>query len=217
MNLCILLIYSCLESKDERKNLVMLAQLRYILFAFSQGAKLFLLSGMRNGEYPHQDMYNLSRFISIIKPKQVLWRSSHPYVVADRVEDVTDPESLQINPKEDRTVCLYGYVRGTHFRNNRGIHIPGKFIFVSNLGLWKWIYKQITGIHFSQYCTGKSSLNFHQIHCYQIEYTWKFLYSTLSVKLMELLQILVWRLTYILILSVILPVKVICIVLYIYA
>ena len=57
-----------------------------------------------------------------------------------RMEDVTDPELLRQNAKCDRNVCLYGYVRGTHFKNDSHLHIPGKqkviflfFSFVSNL------------------------------------------------------------------------------------
>ena len=43
-----------------------------------------------------------------------------------RMEDVTDPELLRQNAKCDRNVCLYGYVRGTHFKNDSHLHIPGK-------------------------------------------------------------------------------------------
>ena len=55
------------------------------------------------------------------------------------MEDVTDPELMRLNPKIDRSVCLYGYVRGVHFRNKASIHIPGKryehvfFVLVSQL------------------------------------------------------------------------------------
>ena len=53
------------------------------------------------------------------------WRGSHPYVIADRLEDLTDPEELRQNPKVDRTVSLYGFVRGTHLKPRSAIHIPG--------------------------------------------------------------------------------------------
>ena len=43
------------------------------------------------------------------------------------MEDVTDPEEVKINAKVDRSVCFYGYVRGTHFKNKCVIHIPGWF------------------------------------------------------------------------------------------
>ena len=42
-----------------------------------------------------------------------------------RVEDVTDPDTLRKEPKTDRSVCLYGYVRGCHCRNHSHVHIPG--------------------------------------------------------------------------------------------
>ena len=42
-----------------------------------------------------------------------------------RLEDVTDPELVRRQAKCDRSVCLYGYVRGTHFHNHSHVHIPG--------------------------------------------------------------------------------------------
>lgn len=76
-----------------------------------QGAKLFYLSGVINGRYPNQEVQNLSRFISVMKFRPLIWRNTHPYVVADRVEDLTDPELIHAKPNCDRTVTLYGYLR----------------------------------------------------------------------------------------------------------
>ncbi|KAL3876947.1 hypothetical protein ACJMK2_034726 [Sinanodonta woodiana] len=90
-----------------------------------QGAKLFYLSGMVNGEYQKTEVHNLCRFISVMKFRPLQWRITHPYVIADRMEDITDPESVRKDPKCDRNVSLYGYVRGTHLKNNIEIHIPG--------------------------------------------------------------------------------------------
>lgn len=41
------------------------------------------------------------------------------------MEDLTDPERLRTDPKNDRTVSLYGYLRGTHMKNQGQVHIPG--------------------------------------------------------------------------------------------
>ncbi|KAK3091894.1 hypothetical protein FSP39_023506 [Pinctada imbricata] len=90
-----------------------------------QGAKLFYLSGMVNGEYQKTEVHNLCRFISVMKFRPLQWRITHPYVVVDRMEDITDPEKIRQHPKCDRLVSLYGYVRGTHMKNNINIHIPG--------------------------------------------------------------------------------------------
>ncbi|CDH50760.1 gtp binding protein [Lichtheimia corymbifera JMRC:FSU:9682] len=90
-----------------------------------QGAKLFYLSGVINGRYPNQEVQNLSRFISVMKFRPLIWRNTHPYVVADRVEDLTDPELIHTKPNCDRTVTLYGYLRGTNLKPNMRIHIPG--------------------------------------------------------------------------------------------
>ncbi|KAJ3316465.1 Glycoside hydrolase 2 (Mannanase, beta-galactosidase), partial [Gonapodya sp. JEL0774] len=80
------------------------------------GAKLFYLSGVINGRYPKTEILNLSRFIAIAKYPPLIWRNTHPYVVCDRVEDVTDPEELKQNPKGDREITLYGYLRGTNLK-----------------------------------------------------------------------------------------------------
>nr|XP_055032289.1 ribosome biogenesis protein BMS1 homolog [Misgurnus anguillicaudatus]XP_055032290.1 ribosome biogenesis protein BMS1 homolog [Misgurnus anguillicaudatus] len=90
-----------------------------------QGAKLFYLSGMVYGEYQTQEVKNLGRFISVMKFRPLCWQTSHPYVVADRMEDLTDPEAIRLNPKCDRTVSLYGYLRGTFLKNKCQVHIPG--------------------------------------------------------------------------------------------
>ncbi|KAL4613024.1 hypothetical protein GN956_G23033 [Arapaima gigas] len=90
-----------------------------------QGAKLFYLSGMVYGEYQTQEVRNLGRFISVMKFRPLVWQTSHPYVVADRMEDLTDPEAVRVEPKCDRTVSLYGYLRGTYLKNKSQVHIPG--------------------------------------------------------------------------------------------
>ncbi|KAJ3155122.1 Glycoside hydrolase 2 (Mannanase, beta-galactosidase) [Geranomyces variabilis] len=90
-----------------------------------QGAKLFYLSGLVNGRYLKNEVLNLSRFISVMKFRPLIWRNTHPYVLADRVEDLTDPELLRTHPKSDRTVSLYGYMRGTNIKPDMKVHIPG--------------------------------------------------------------------------------------------
>lgn len=91
-----------------------------------QGAKLFNLSGVINGRYPDREILNLARFISVMKFRPLKWRNEHPYILSDRVVDITDPASVEKNPKMDRKVCLYGYVHGTPlpYQNGR-VHIPG--------------------------------------------------------------------------------------------
>lgn len=92
-----------------------------------QGAKLFYLSGVINGRYPDREIHNLSRFISVMKnPRPLVWRNSHYYLLADRMVDLTDPVAMEENHKTDRTVALYGYVRGLNIPAEGGrVHIPG--------------------------------------------------------------------------------------------
>ncbi|XP_068111576.1 ribosome biogenesis protein BMS1 homolog [Hyperolius riggenbachi] len=90
-----------------------------------QGAKLFYLSGMVYAEYQKQEIRNLGRFISVMKFRPLIWQTSHPYVLADRMEDLTNPEDMRVNPKCDRKVSLYGYLRGAYLKNKSQVHIPG--------------------------------------------------------------------------------------------
>ena len=41
------------------------------------------------------------------------------------MEDLTEPELIRTNPLANRTVCLYGYVRGCPIKADTPIHIPG--------------------------------------------------------------------------------------------
>lgn len=90
-----------------------------------QGAKLFYLSGLIRGEYLKNEIHNLGRFISVMKFRPLQWRTSHPYLLVDRMEDVTDPELIRITPKCDRNICVYGYARGASLKSKTNIHIPG--------------------------------------------------------------------------------------------
>jgi ribosome biogenesis protein BMS1 len=94
------------------------------------GAKLFYLSGMIRGEYLKNEIHNLCRFISVIKFRPLQWITSHPYLIVDRIEDLTNQELVRQNPKCNRTVCLFGYSRGSNFKKNNEIHIPGCGDFV---------------------------------------------------------------------------------------
>ncbi|KHN89148.1 Ribosome biogenesis protein bms1 [Toxocara canis] len=90
-----------------------------------QGAKLFYLSGMVNEHYLKNEIRNLARFISVAKFRPLVWRTTHPYVYCDRYEDLTNPEILREKPRADRTILLYGWVRGTFLKNHSAVHIPG--------------------------------------------------------------------------------------------
>jgi len=42
------------------------------------------MSGIKNGEYIQRDVHNLARFISVMKFKPSTWKTTHPFIVADR-------------------------------------------------------------------------------------------------------------------------------------
>ena len=91
-----------------------------------EGCKLFYLSGLKHGRYPKAEVSNLARFVSVLNFRPLIWRNSHPSVLADRVEDITPPAALHDAPDAtDRDVVLFGYVRGTYLKPGMRVHVPG--------------------------------------------------------------------------------------------
>ncbi|PLW47106.1 hypothetical protein PCANC_09691 [Puccinia coronata f. sp. avenae] len=97
------------------------------------GAKMFYLSGVRNGRYPDREIINLTRFISVVKFRPLIFRNSHPYMLADRFEDLTPRETVRLTPSCDRTIAVWGYLRGIPLRppsddTTPKVHVPGSGI-----------------------------------------------------------------------------------------
>ena len=59
-------------------------------------------------QYQKTEVHNLGRFISVMKFRPLVWRESHSYMVADRIEDLTSNEDKRVNPKCDRVCAFYG-------------------------------------------------------------------------------------------------------------
>jgi AARP2CN (NUC121) domain len=57
--------------------------------------------------------------------RPLIWRNTHPYVLVDRHEDVTNPNDVEQNPDCDRSIVYYGYVRGTHLKPSMKVHLIG--------------------------------------------------------------------------------------------
>ncbi len=55
----------------------------------------------------------------------MVWRNTHPYVLVDRHEDITPPNKTLDDPKCDRSVTFYGYVRGTNIKAGTKLHVIG--------------------------------------------------------------------------------------------
>lgn len=89
------------------------------------GTKLFYLSGLIHGKYHKREVHNLARFISVMKFLPLSFRGTHPYVLADRFEDITPPEKVQGDKKCDRNVTIYGYLRGCNLKKGTKVHIAG--------------------------------------------------------------------------------------------
>lgn len=90
------------------------------------GAKLFYLSRIAVGnEYVRTEIKNLARFLTVYKLQPVQFRQSHPYMLVDRFEDLTNAEDVKKNELMNRNVVLYGYSRGSFFKPNQMVHIAG--------------------------------------------------------------------------------------------
>lgn len=90
-----------------------------------KGAKMFDFSGVINGKYLKHEVKRLSLHISRVKFRPLIWRNTHPFVVSDRVEDITSPHLIAENPKCDRDISLFGFVRGTHLKPTMRVHLIG--------------------------------------------------------------------------------------------
>jgi len=86
------------------------------------GAKLFYLSGLQYGRYHRLEIQNLARFIAVQKGSILSWRQSHPYLLALRWEDKTEPTESESAP---RRLDLYGYVYGGRLREGGQAHLAG--------------------------------------------------------------------------------------------
>ena len=89
------------------------------------GAKLFYVSGMQHGRYNKRDTLNLARFISTSKCRPLTWRSTHPYVVGDRFEDLTPPGLVHDDPNTPRDVAVYGWLHGCNLKRKQLVHVAG--------------------------------------------------------------------------------------------
>lgn len=73
-----------------------------------QGAKVFNIPGLSNGKYPKAEVTNICLYISRMKTRPLTWRNSHPFVLVDRLEDITDPKKIDEDPNCKREVSLCG-------------------------------------------------------------------------------------------------------------
>jgi len=89
-----------------------------------KGAKMFDFTGVINGKYLKHEVKRLSLYISRVKFRPLVWRNSHPYVVCDRIENITRSDKLN-DPESDLDITFYGYVRGTHLKSDMNVHLIG--------------------------------------------------------------------------------------------
>ncbi len=57
--------------------------------------------------------------------RPLTWRVQHPYLVADRFEDITPAEAVRQDPLCDRRIALFGYLRGCNLKPGMRVHLAG--------------------------------------------------------------------------------------------
>lgn len=112
-----------------------------------RGAKIFYLSSNADKLYKKKDVLNLSKFISVYKFRCLTWRRMHPYLLIDRIKDITVPCKIKNTSRINRRVALYGLLRGSYLSQRKIMHIAGIGDF------------NITKIH----CFGDSYFSYNRI------------------------------------------------------
>ncbi|KAL7064046.1 hypothetical protein AAHC03_04919 [Spirometra sp. Aus1] len=81
-----------------------------------------------DGDYLPAEVQRLARMMIVKTPRPTDWRTGHSYILVDRLEDITNPNILKSNFNADRTLSLYGWVRGAPFGalcSKPVIHVAG--------------------------------------------------------------------------------------------
>ena len=98
----------------------------------AEESKLFFLSGMKNNLYNFRDIHNLARLISVINPRELDFKSSHPHLLIDRSEIVSQKNIIRDHDKINAT--FFGYLRGGELQTSKGLFINGLgFLNVSEI------------------------------------------------------------------------------------
>lgn len=89
----------------------------------SKETKLFFMSGMKTGLYNFKDVHNLARLISVIIPRELEFKASHPHVLIDRFELLTSRPTFTDEDKVE--LAMFGYIRGGDFAENGEVYVSG--------------------------------------------------------------------------------------------
>lgn len=89
----------------------------------SKETKLFFMSGMKTGMYNFKDVHNLSRLISVIIPRELEFKSTHPHVLVDRFELLTSRPTFTDDDRIE--LALFGYIRGGDFVESGEVYVSG--------------------------------------------------------------------------------------------
>ncbi|OAG29791.1 ribosome biogenesis protein BMS1 [Nematocida sp. ERTm5] len=91
------------------------------------GIKVIPMSKVVGGRYLDRDIIKASRYITQMKYRPFMWRSTHPYIVADQLLEEENKGDLNISvPSGMKLFSLTGYVRGgIALKKSAVFHLPG--------------------------------------------------------------------------------------------
>eukprot|EP00746_Dinoflagellata_sp_MGD_P154651 gnl/MRDRNA2_/MRDRNA2_84957_c0_seq1.p1 gnl/MRDRNA2_/MRDRNA2_84957_c0~~gnl/MRDRNA2_/MRDRNA2_84957_c0_seq1.p1 ORF type:complete len:744 (-),score=-25.81 gnl/MRDRNA2_/MRDRNA2_84957_c0_seq1:52-2283(-) len=90
-----------------------------------RAAKIFYLNNIVNGLYMKKDINNLTKFITFLHCRGLSWRKTHPYLLVDKVKDISDVNDVTHNPRTNHLIAFYGMLRGHKLRNLAKLHVAG--------------------------------------------------------------------------------------------
>ncbi|KAI3972015.1 hypothetical protein MKW92_015778 [Papaver armeniacum] len=90
-----------------------------------QGAVTYNLSGLQHDLYNMGDVQELAEEISMLQFHLSSRRAAHPYMLVDRLKDVTPLQKVHKNANCKRNIHLFGYLRGCSIKSGAKVHIAG--------------------------------------------------------------------------------------------
>lgn len=91
----------------------------------SKETNLFFISEMHKEMYGFRDVHNLARLLSVIIPRELAFKTTHPHLLVDRFEMVAANQGGSLKDQDRVDVAVFGYVRGNEFVHNRDLYFCG--------------------------------------------------------------------------------------------
>lgn len=125
--LCVITKLDKIEGLSKQRSIVKKMKKR-IWTEVCDGIKVLTMTKVVGGRYLDRDVSTAARYITQMKYRPFMWRSTHPYVIADQVQVESSQEHAGIKSNEQgmRLFSVTGYVRGgVALKKSTTFHLPG--------------------------------------------------------------------------------------------